>query len=195
MGDKPFIILGTEDPPDAQDLIATGKMSRVSAVRIFSKYSDSLGGYWYPKAAVVPLDISHSDGSVAVSGRPFGNGRTAQLLEGCERAYLYYTTAGTEIENADIFDSSSMRDLFAFASMLKITQTLRDYFVSDLHMSDPENLLTENGRELSVEDMDLIRDLGRDAMEAIGITYDSRGLMKPWNTLMGIMYDKEQSFT
>ena len=79
--------------------------------------------------------------------------------------------------------------------MLRKMKTVIEYFSTELNMSNPQNLFAEAGMEISDEDTDTLRDLGRDAMDAIGITYDSRGLMKPWNTLMGIMYDKGQSLT
>ena len=188
---KDLIVLGLSDALlTREDLLATGKLSSASAARILSKYSSVLPECCFPMAAIVPLELTFDDEGVCLNGEKFGNGHVASLLTGHDAAYLYYVTCGAQLESAECFCSSSMRDVFAFAALLKITETMNEWFRDELKMSEATNLFTEAGRELTQEDLELLTRLGTAAREYLGIRVDSRGLMRPWNTLRGLMYEK-----
>ncbi len=187
---KLIIIPYSGDELNAEDLLATNKISRPSAVRLLKKYSEQLSRCCLPAAAVTELSVGITDDGITLEGKGFGNETVAGLIKGCDSVWLYHVTSGTEMENAECFDSASMRDMFAFAAMLKMNKELNEYFRRDIGLSSPENLLAQAGRELTEEDNMLLSDLGKEAMDRLGITVDSRGLLRPWNTLWGVIYEK-----
>lgn len=174
-----------------EDLLATKKLSRPSAVRLLKKYSDDLSRCCHPKGAVVPLKVSYAPEGITLEGRIFGNSHIRELMEGCATAWLYYATSGKELEGAQCFDSASMRDMFAFAAMLRMMDKVQEYFRTVIGLKDPVNLLSQAAGEFSENDTDLLKELGSAAMEKLGIHFDSHGIMRPWNTLWGIMYEKK----
>ena len=138
---KLIIIPYSGDELNAEDLLATNKISRPSAVRLLKKYSEQLSRCCLPAAAVTELSVGITDDGITLEGKGFGNETVAGLIKGCDSVWLYHVTSGTELENAECFDSASMRDMFAFAAMLKMNKELNEYFRRDIGLSSPENLL------------------------------------------------------